>query len=285
MNAKTKRGKIPSIKIDKEFLEKFGSVLESEVKERNILADKKNEAEILVKQKEINSRTYYKTDEDKLAAIQEMKDNVLRYGSPHVSVQYSIDAKDEDLTFPSIQDFIDTKFFPEKINSFSARVSHYGNTEYVDVSVRMSQRWYGITAEYNLSSVDGGRLLKIEDELKKTFRDSVTEYKSVLYPIVNQPFLIIRLVSFLFSLAVAYLIYHFSSKELKTSIGIFSLIWIIFIAVCHFCARSIKSLYPYFNYSITPDKSFKKYIGIAIVASISSISFAAIYDLIKTLIR
>jgi hypothetical protein len=285
MNAKTKRGKIPSIKIDKEFLEKFGSVLESEVKERNILADRKNEAEILVRQKEIYSRAYYKTDEDKLAAIQEMKDSVLRYGSPHVSVQYSIDAKDEDLTFPSIQDLIDTKFFPEKINSFSARVSHYGNTEYVDISVRMSQQWYGITAEYNLSSVDSGRLLKIEDELKKTFRDSTTEYKSVLYPVINQQFLIIRLVSFLFSLAVAYSIYHFSSKELKTNIGIFSLVWIIFIAAYHFCARSIKSLYPYFNYSITPDKSFKKYIGIAIVALISSISFAAIYDLIKTLIR
>ncbi len=285
MNAKTKRGKIPSIKIDKEFLEKFGSVLESEVKERKILADKKNEAEILVKRKEINSRTYYKTVEDKLAAIQEMKESVLRYGNPRVNVQYSIDAKDEDLTFPSIQDFIDTKFFPEKINSFSARVSHYGNTEYVDVSVRMSQRWYGITAEYNLSSVDSGRLLKIEDELKKTFRDSVTEYKSVLYPIVNQPFLIIKLVSFLFSLAVAYLIYHFSSKELKMNIGILSLIWIIFIAIYDFCARSIKSLYPYFNYSITPNKSFKKYMGIAIVALIYSISFTAIYDLIKTLIR
>lgn len=285
MNAITKRGKIPSIKIDREFIEKLGSVLESEVKERNILANKKNEAEILVKEKEINSRTFYITDDEKLAAIQKMKDSVLLYGSPYISVQYSIDAKDEDLTFPSVQDFIDTKFFPEKITSFSARVSHYGKTEYVDVSVRMSQHWYGITAEYNLSSIDGGRLLKIEDGLKKVFRDSVTEYKSVLYPIINQPYLIVRLLSFLFSLVVIYLIYRFSSKDIIANVGIYSLIWLIFLFVYNFCTKSIKSLYPYFNYSITPDKSFKRYMGLAISAIIASISFAAIYDLIKTLFR
>lgn len=280
MNIKTKRGKIPALRISREFLVDFGVIVESEVVERNRIAEQQAVEEIQISETEIRKRTYFKSDDEKNTAVEEMKKRVRTFARPHVNVTYNIDAKDEDLTFSSIQDILDTKFFPEKIKSFYTRVSHYGETEYVDISVRMSQHFYGITAEYQLSSVDNGRLLSIEDDLKNLFRDNKTSYQSFLYPSKNSPYGVLRLFSFLSALFFGYFIFTYIFTGME-EVGKMSLcFWISFIFY-NLIAWAFKSLYPYFSYTIVPENSVTKIIRTILVGATTFVLFPALYDLAK----
>lgn len=284
MAEKTKRGNIPSIKITKEFLKDLGVILESEVKERNELAEVLLKNEIKKGEQDIEARTYYKDQEEKEQAKEEMRERLKDRFRPHVRLNYSIDTRNEDLTFSSINEIIDTRFFPEKIESIACSVSHY-DEKYVDVNVIISQRNYGIGASYKLSSASEQRLLKIESDLKNLFRQNPTDYKILLYPTENSFYLVPSVLLVSVAVATLYVSYQNLGEEIKSDRGAVGMIlfW-IFILVCWFGMKVIEWAFPYFKFEITNENQLAKYIKIFVIFVFVTIMGGAIYDFIKSLL-
>ncbi len=284
MAEKTKRGNIPSIKVTKDFLKDLGVILESEVKERNESAKALVMSEIEKGEQEIEARTYYKDQAEKDQAKEEMRGRVRDRFRPHVSLNYSIDARNEDLTFSSIDEIIDTRFFPEKIESVACSVSHYGENEYVDVNINISQRWLGISANYKLSSSSEKRLLKMESDLKNLFRQNPTKYKILLYPTEISFYIVPRILSVFLAVAASYLSYQNFGEELKSDGGATAtvLFW-IFIFAYWFTMELVKLIFPYFKFEITNEDQLVSYVRIAVISIISAIILGAIYDYSKSL--
>ena len=196
---------------------------------------------------------------------------------PHINLNYSIDAKIEDLTFGSMQEVVDTKFFPKNIESIAFRVTHYRADQYVDISINMSQRWYGATGSYNLSSSSEEGLLKIESHLKALFDSNLTVYKALLYPTASSVYLMPRILSFLVSVTVMYLGYvKFGEVALGGWLFIF---WLVYM----YSMELIKFAFPYYKFEIGYSNQYRSYLQKILIAIIVTVIVTTTYDFVKSL--
>lgn len=284
MAAKTKRGSIPSIKINKDFLKDLGDILEAEFRERNDFAEEIIKREIEQASQEINSRTYYKNEEEREQAKLESSERIRALSRPHIRLNYSINTQNEELTFTSIKEIIDTKFFPENIESIACSVTHYGKEEYVDININVSKPWFGIAGDYKLSSSSENRLLKIENDLKGLFRLNPTEYKTVLYPTEKSFYIIPRILAISLATAITYLSYKNFGEEITSNIGATStLLFWTFLVIYWFSMIVIKWAFPYFKFEITNENQLVKFVRILIIFIVSTVVGSAVYDLLRSL--
>lgn len=284
MAEKTKRGSIPSIKITKEFIRSLGSVLESEVNERNLSSQTAAEKEIQKREREIESGTFYRDEEEKEQAKIEMRERVKDHFIPNIGLTYSIEAENEELTFSSVDEVIDTRFFPEKIENMVCRVSHYGKNQYVDVNVNISQSWIGAGAYYKLSSTSEQRLLKIESDLKNLFKQNPTDYKFLLYPNDSISYWVPRVYSVFLAIAAYFLVYKNFALEIKSDADkvIASFVWIsLFVYLLGM--KMIKWIFPYFKFEISNENQFIKYARYIISAVIFGVIITAATNFIFSL--
>jgi hypothetical protein len=288
MNIITKKKSIPSILIDKDFIFKLGNILESETRERiqsaNIEADK----EITKRKLKIEKSRQYSTEE-KETEIREMADYVRKISTPHLSVSYKLNTDDnQSVEFFSVEDMLSTNLLPRGIQNMSVYVHHY-NKEFVDVSLNIDKpigMFFTLSPkEFELSSQDEGKLLKVEKDLENLFTQSRFGYHTFLYPQSNLSYMPVFIVSLLVSLAVSYTFYKLKADdpEFILSEMYIGFIYII-IFVYYIVSKIIKYSFPFYEFNLTSEKNYSRTLKGIISAIVSLIILNGVYDLIKFLI-
>ena len=162
-------------------------------------------------------------------------------------------------------------------------MSHYGKNEYVNVNINISQRWYGISASYKLSSTSEQRLLKIENDLKNLFRQNPTDYKILLYPTEKSFYLVPRILLVCLASATSYLIFQNFGDEIKSDGGaVGTLLFWIYLLVYWFGMEMIKWVFPYFKFEIINENQLVKNTRFAIIFVITTIIGGAVYDFVRS---
>lgn len=266
MTLNTKTIKIPSIIINKDLLQKIGKVFEEEVNERMNAFEKE-------KQEKINTGN-----------LKDWEIESLDYKKPSISIQFTIHSSEEELSFGSMKELLETSFFPEKIDSFTARVGHT-DKKYVDIHLSISkatQIWFFGSGSYcRLSSENQERFLIKENQLKNLFRISSTSYSKILYPFKNSdfifiiPFVLSVILAILFTVTFVKFPYGNQSIRLSISLVVFAFWYQVFIWY-------ITKAYPYYQIKIEENNnSFFQIIKFIINIAILAVFSGFVYDLFK----
>jgi hypothetical protein len=227
MAEKTKRGTIPAITIDRDFIERLGIICEQEVEQR--ISDFK----ALEK----------RTDE---------KDR-WRLNEPHYSVKYTLHEKNGDVSFETYKELIATNLLPRNVQGLSLSIYHYSKP-YVEVYLRVvadpsTFGWMVIPASYQLSSANEGNLLKIDSELRALF----SEYKTNYHPFLHYGNML--LIPFLLSLSagvIAGVIFSRYLGELQLlSLGLGFSVYCMIMSY-------IKWAYPFYEFNLSNSAGIKR---------------------------
>jgi len=93
-----------------------------------------------------------------------------------IKLQYTINSKEEDLSFSSMDELLKTTVFPKRIDSMIFRVTTYEQND-VEIYVRLRRGGNSVS----LSSSDQPQLLMLEKELKNLFQKHKTGYAWIRY--------------------------------------------------------------------------------------------------------
>ena len=279
MGLKTRRIKIKSLRITKEFLEKLGKILESEIEIR------KKESEIIIQKlieenrKEAKKLTSH-SKKQKESWLNDRTEHIKNMNKPHYSLSYSINSQEEELNFSSIKEILGTPVFPKKIKSMSFRVNHY-NTKYVDISISFDNDYVSI-ASFHLSSEDESKILKFEKDIKELFNENSSNYDWV-FKIPGSKYFILQLFAVILTILGTklllkiqkILIPSLSEKTLNLYIviSIIGLFWLF-----NFVLRY---LYIYYDFDMNKKNQLRKSIKVVFWLIFLSILSSLIYDIIK----
>lgn len=274
----TKRKTVPSIMIDKDFIQKFGIILESEINVRKLLAESEAREVIIKREDEIKRSTYYKED-DKSQVIAEMRKHEEYMHTPHVSVVYALSTDDnETIEFNSADDILNSNLLPKNIRSLSARVCHY-NDDFVDISVSLdnSRILFSVysSGHVSLSSKNEAKLLLKVSELNKLFDEFKSGYHYFLYYKTSSPLILLS------ALSVAFVVFYVMYVH-KLFTFEFRMFYFSFSIACFLIMEFIlKYSFPFYEFNLSNAGSLKKGLRIFLGSLSSLFVFGGIYDVVK----
>ncbi|MBI2612677.1 hypothetical protein HYW59_02600 [Candidatus Kaiserbacteria bacterium] len=270
---------IPSIRVDRDFLQKLGRILEKEARNRVAASEKIVSETIKEKEREIRSRAFFNDDD----AVRQMAESERRFGRPPIAISYTINTSVERLSFSTMKELLDTDLPPKRIESIGARVSHYGTDDYVDIDISISQPFailfWGNPETYDLSSSNHASLLEIDRNLQSLFAGNRSGYHQFLYPITRLPYLVPFIVSIILAFASARTLLQILPLPQNESGA--TLIIYFFMIMYLLSSWALKWLYPYFEFVIGLDQDIR--LGLRKLFGVIAISIVAnaTYDFLK----
>lgn len=279
MGSKTRRIKIKSLRITKDFLEKLGRILEgdieiikkeSETKIQKLIDEKKKESKKLISCSKKERESWF------IDRIEHIK----HIHKPPYSLSYSINSQEEELKFSSVKELLGTPVFPQKIKSMSFRVSHY-DAKYVDISISFDNDYDSI-ANFYLSSEDESKILQFEKNIKELFDEYSSNYNWV-FKIPGSKYFILQLfagILIIFGLNLLLKIQKIVLKSLSRDILALYIAFSIFglFLLFNFVLRY---LYPYYDFSMNEKNQLRKAIKGVFWILLLGILSSLIYDVIN----
>ena len=276
----TKKGLIPSILVDRNFLKKLGEIIEAQAKQR--VEEAKAELEIKI---EANKAKFHGTSKETQQAIDEMETSMRQYFRSPWNVKYRLTTSDEqELSFESVSDILNTTILPQNIEGLDVRIYH-SDPDYVDTTIHLSKPngilFTVILQKYEVSSRNVGELLRIERELRELFNQSRPNYHMFLYPKQIWGYIWIFIIAALAGLGITHLvllnsgIHSFSDKYFLTGD-----LWLVY----YFGMGSLlKWLFPFYEFELASSKHWKNSIRWTLGAVTLTLIGSGVYDLIKFL--
>jgi hypothetical protein len=258
--------KIPPLRIDRSFIERIGTILESDIQQR--ILEGKVKAE-----KEIAERT--KKEPGVLDV--ELKSFIESRHYPSYSLEYTIHTGTESFEFESYKDILETTLLSDDVEKFSIRVSH-SDKSYVDVLVRFARE--SPTIGSKLSSRNEEKLLKFKEELQNLFQSKKLPWWPLYIPLFGLPAAVIPImvlssyVTFkLFLLAVPMF-----NENIKTLLMYPALLaWFL---IFYFLVSLTSRLYPLNSFELS-DYSHHSLSRTALTGLCLAIAGSLLYDGIK----
>lgn len=172
------KARIPSLRIDANFLQDLAQTVEEEIRQNCVRAKETLEKKIAEKEKKIHQDEHWK-DSEKESEIREMRSRETEYAYRYVGrVSYEFEGRDgESVTFRSSSDFGDWSLIPLDVESCTVRVTHT-NKDCVDVSLRFEEVFGLGRAELN--SENGNALRGLQSKLLRLFAKYRGGYHSFL---------------------------------------------------------------------------------------------------------
>ena len=258
-----KRIKIGSIKINKEFLEKLGYLLEEDVNVRD--KEYKQNFDLLKKKYSLKSPAAYKAWHT-------------THKKPLYGVTYTIKTNDDELQVSSMDEFLSRKIFPNKIESMTFDINHYHESKYLDIRINLDEGFFGNVCK--ISSDNESKMLLFEKNFKDLLKEYETNYNWFLkisdlslFKFLVEPIFGV-FISLLFIVNLDKLFIDLNENTI-ISIFVFSCIFIFLLT------EKIRTfLYPRYSFELT-NKNNSKVIRYVIQVIIVSLVLAFIHDLIK----
>ncbi len=280
MGIKTKRIKIESLHITKEFLKKLGNILESEIEIR-----KKDSEEIINKLIEEKKRNIKKFGSKKTKeAIPNYEiESIKNLNKPHYSLIYSINSQEEELTFSSIEELLNTSVFPYKIKSMSFRVNHYNN-KYVDISISLDNDYDSIASFY-LSSDNESKILKFEKDIKELFTENSNDY-NWLFKIPGSKYFILQFLAIVITFLTGISVIKLQKILIPSLFGNYSnlFIFIIVLGLLFLFIHVLRYLYPYYDFDINKKNQLRRNLKKAFWTIVGGVVVGLLVSLISKLI-
>ena len=249
MAVKTKRIRINSVVVDRDFLDKLGAIFEEQIEEIKKNAETKVTENSPIVEKEVNRWWGTLSTGQKSKKIQEKLELVRQQNTQYYRIKYTLSTEEYDLDFNSIKELSAVKYFPEKIKSISFNFST--NSEgYVDINIPLNNEYF-TEVKVTLSSGDEEKLLKYENKIKDLFKNRRTDYNWMFK--IGSKFFCLNAISALLSVMILVLIYKIwlnISPSLDTKQIVGSLFFLGVIVVMLLSAL-IKYLYPYYHFELS----------------------------------
>ena len=243
---RTRRVKAPSLSVNKEFLKKFGDLIEKSLEK----LDRR------VKKSAYDSKEF----------------------------KYVLRSDSEDDSYSSISQLTESEFFPEGIYAIDIEASYYSQFEKARISLNLNNKYessFSLTIAYD----DEGELLNIKEKSEQLFKEHTNSY-SIFYKILNQgisnSIILNMILSILFGFTLLDICFPYIKQLGYAGIVI---LWVLITVIISFLLeKSIKFLFPKYDFNLTKQKSKNVYIRTSMSAFILFLLLQFIYDLIKLIL-